>query len=275
MITEFLSSWPVFGPVYLTAIAGAVLLSVVGVLVVARDQVFLAAAVSQSSLLGVAAALFLGRGNPAIVSTAFSVGAAVMINLTSRRRGITHQEATGWVFLLGSAVAVLLLVHQPYSLRELQALTASSLIGATGSDAMLAGGAGVALLVGTHLVRSRLVLWLTDPVMAAAVGMPIGRWSLATAIGLGLAAGLMLRVTGLLFTFGTLVLPALTAKCLTTETGKLFWLSPVVAVLGVGPGLVLAHHWDLPPGQVAVVTLAVLAVIGAGYRSVRERLMTG
>ena len=57
MITEFLSSWPVFGPVYLTAIAGAVLLSVVGVLVVARDQVFLAAAVSQSSLLGVAAAL--------------------------------------------------------------------------------------------------------------------------------------------------------------------------------------------------------------------------
>ena len=46
MIAEFLDSWSLFGPAYLTAIAGAVLLSLVGVFVVARDQVFLAAAVS-------------------------------------------------------------------------------------------------------------------------------------------------------------------------------------------------------------------------------------
>ena len=222
MITEFLHSWPLFGPAYLTALTGAILLSVVGVFVVARDQLFLAAAVAQSSMLGVALGLVLGWASPALLAVAFSIAAAVFVNHRSAPGLHMSQETTGWIFLLTSALAILLLARQPFSLKEVQALTTSTMIGSTTGEAVLFASLGGMVLAGVFLVRSRLVLWLTDPVMAAAVGMRTAWWTLVVAVILGLSAGLMLRSTGLLFTSGCLVLPGLAAKRLSRNTAALF-----------------------------------------------------
>ena len=59
MIARFLASWDLFSQAYMTAWLIALLLSLVGVLVVARDQIFLGAAVSQAATLGIAVALVL------------------------------------------------------------------------------------------------------------------------------------------------------------------------------------------------------------------------
>ncbi len=59
MIESFLASWDLFRDTYLVGWLLAVLLSLLGVFVVARDQVFLGAAVTQASTLGVALALAL------------------------------------------------------------------------------------------------------------------------------------------------------------------------------------------------------------------------
>jgi hypothetical protein len=83
----------------------------------------------------------------------------------------------------------------------------------------------------------------------------------------------MLRSTGLLFTFGCLVLPALAAKSLAREIRSLFWLAPVIAAGGVLAGLILAHSYDFPPGQVIVVVLTLLALGAGGIRQVRQRLL--
>jgi ABC-type Mn2+/Zn2+ transport system permease subunit len=264
MISEFIASWELFGPSYLTALAGGVLLSLIGVLVVARDQVFLAAAVSQSSMLGVATSLLLGWANPALLAVGCSVGAALFINHRRERGGSTNQETTGWVFLLAK---------QPFSVKEVQALTASTMIGSTGGEAGLFLAFGAALALGAFILRDRLVLWLSDPVMAAAVGMRLGLWAAGLAVVLGLAAGLMLRSTGLLFTFGCLVLPALAAKSLAREIRSLFWLAPVIAAAGVLAGLVLSHFYDYPPGQVIVVVLTLLALGAGAVRQVRLRVL--
>jgi len=54
MISGFLNSWSLFAPSYLAALFAGLLLSFLGVIVVARAQVFIAAAVAQASLLGLA-----------------------------------------------------------------------------------------------------------------------------------------------------------------------------------------------------------------------------
>jgi zinc transport system permease protein len=273
MISEFITSWDLFGPSYLTALAGGVLLSLIGVLVVARDQVFLAVAVSQSSMLGVATSLLLGWANPAFLAVGCSVGAALFINHRRERGGSTNQETTGWVFLLASALSILLLAKQPFSVKEVQALTASTMIGSTGAEAGLFLAFGALLAVTAFVLRDRLVLWLSDPVMAAAVGMRLWLWAAGLAIVLGLAAGLMLRSTGLLFTFGCLVLPALAAKSLAREIRSLFWLAPVIAAGGVLSGLILAHFYDFPPGQVIVVVLTLISLMTGVARVFRQRML--
>lgn len=270
MIIEFIQSWPLFGPAYLTALSGAILLSMLGVYVVARDQVFCAAAVSQSSMLGVATSLFLGWKFSGLIAVIFSITSAVFINRRTHRGGATHQETTGWVFLLASALTIILLVKQPFSLKEVQALATSTMIGSTSGEALTFGLLGIGIIGLVAGNRQGLVLWLSDPVMAAAVGVKIGLWSLISSILLGLSAGLMIRSTGLLFTFACLVLPAMAAKYLSRDVSGIFWLSPVVAVAGVVPGLVLAHYFDLPPGQVIVVALAIITGCAALIQTVNH-----
>jgi ABC-type Mn2+/Zn2+ transport system permease subunit len=272
MIAEFLNSWTLFAPAYLTALSGAILLSLVGVFIVARDQLFLAAAVSQISMLGVAIALYLGWSNPGLLAVGLSVAAALFINQRAGQGGVTNQETTGWVFLLASALAILLLAKQPFSLKEVQAMTASTMIGSTTREAVTFGLLASSLLLCVFLVRDRLVLWLTDPVMAAAVGMRIGLWTMTAAVILGLSAGLMLRSTGLLFTFGCLVLPALAAKRLSRDTRGLFWIAPLIAFGAVLSGLVFAHEYDFPPGQGIVLILALVVLVSDWFMRLRQTL---
>ena len=61
MIESFFGSWDLFQYTYLAGWLIGLLLSLVGVLVVARDQIFIGVAVSQASTLGIA--LGLGLGN--------------------------------------------------------------------------------------------------------------------------------------------------------------------------------------------------------------------
>jgi ABC-type Mn2+/Zn2+ transport system permease subunit len=270
MISEFLNSWPMFSQSYLAALFAGLLLSLLGVIVVARAQVFIAAAVAQASLLGLALDTLLNTGQPVAFAVAFSIIAALVTSAKSQRGGTTHEETTAWVFLVGASLSILLLAKHPNGLKFVQAAMASSIIGAAAADvltfAALAAAGGVFALT----LRQRIVLFVCDPVMAAAVGMRIGAWSLGLATALGLSTGLVIRSSGLLFTFGCLVLPALVAKNLCREAGTMFFVAPVVCVGSVLTGLVLANHFDFPPGQVIVTLLAALLVLAWGCREFRN-----
>ena len=60
MIESFLASWDLFHLTYLAGWLIALLLSLVGVFVVARDQIFIGIAISQASTLGIAIGMGVG-----------------------------------------------------------------------------------------------------------------------------------------------------------------------------------------------------------------------
>ncbi len=271
MLNSFLQSWPLFQWTYLAALFLAVGLATLGVLVVTRGQVFVAAAISQASLLGLAVNLWLGWGQPAIAATAFS-GAAALV--ASRRRSAVHQvgseEITGWLFLACASLAILILARQPVGLKEVQAMMASSVLGASATEAGLFAVLAGAALALPWFARRELVLLVTDPTMAAAVGLRVGRWLFLLALALGIGTGLAIRSSGLLFTFGCLVLPAFIARNLCREMAPMFWVAPMVAATTTLTGLVLAHGFDFPPGQLIVGLLALLLVLAWSWREARE-----
>lgn len=275
MIHDFLSSWTLFRDSYLTGWLIAVLLPLLGVLVVARDQIFLGAAVSQASLLGIAAALRLVSAlglaplswlDPdTFVSSVAGLAAVLAALFTARggmRSGDSHESITGFVFLLGASGAVLLMAHSPHGMEEIHRLLASTIIGATQGD--VAVFAALVLATTALVVRSKpeLLLLVMDPEMARSVGMRVDRWNLGLAVWLGLVVGLSNRVAGAIFTFGCLVLPALTARSLCREVRTMFVVAPVVGLGSAVVAFVLAHGLDYPPGQTAAV-LQCLALAGA------------
>lgn len=283
MIQEFLASWPLFHNTYLVGWSIALLLSLVGVLAVARDQIFIGAAMSQASTLGIALAMWMGTWvAPATIpwfhsdeflsamAVAFSLGSALVTGGWAETDRESHEAITGWVFLGSASLSVLIVSHSPHGLEEIHRLLASSIIGATRVDVWSFGalaGLTALLLATTH---RRTLLFLMDPAMAAAVGMHTGRWAAIISTLLGLAVGLSIRSSGMLYTFGCLVLPALVAKNICREVGPMFLAAPLVAVLTGAVAFVLANHYDYPPAQMTVALLSLALTIAWLFRRLRQ-----
>jgi zinc transport system permease protein len=274
MIQSFVASWGLFHQSYLAGWLIILVLSLIGVLVVARDQIFIGAAISQASTLGVAltmgiSVLFPEDRFPWIHSTIFLSAMAVLFSVIAA--SITghggasgresHEAITGWVFLISSSLSILIVSHSPHGLEEVHRLLSSSIIGATTLDVWVFGLLTALTGALLSIFYRKILLFSLDPSMALAIGMRIRTWNVITSAWLGLAVGLSIRSSGMLYTFGCLVLPALVAKNLCREVRYMFLMAPLVAlVMGVS-GSVLANSYDYPPGQMTVFLLCLLLVI--------------
>lgn len=271
MIRGFIESWSLFATSYICGWLVAALLALLGVFVVARDQIFLGAALSQASTAGIAFALWLsalvgsgwsehqGEGLELAMAVLSSVLAAWLAGRVSGSGRESHEAVTGWIFLLGASLFVILLSNSPLGPDALKSLLFTSLLGATRVDAWTSAGLVAVSVLVVALFRAPLLLSTLDPSMARAIGVPVRFWSAAGCLWLGLAVGLSLRASGLLYTFGCLVLPALVAKRWVRELRTLLVAAPIVALAAAAPAFLLAHHYNLPLEPTAVALLCGLA----------------
>ncbi len=262
--------WELFADSFLTGCFVAWLLAQVGVLVVARDQIFLGAAVSQASTLGIAIVLALGivvgeeswlrsAQFSTAVAVVFSVMAALITSGVGSRE--SHEAVTGWVFLVAGSLAILIVTGSPHGQEEVHNLLFSSIVVAQRTEVWLFGVLAFGTTAVVFWCRNRLVLFTIDPAMATAVGMRSSIWSLVTAAWLGVSVGLAISSSGLLFTFGCLVLPALVAKNVLREIRPMLIVAPVVAVAATAVSFVIADRFGYPPGQLTVAALGLLLVV--------------
>ncbi len=284
MIENFISSWDLFHTTYLAGWAIGLALSQVGVIVVARDQIFIGAGLSQASGLGIAAALWIGQmisndashwvrsdGFLASMAVVFSAGAAWTTAISKNRNRKSHEAVTGWVFLLSASLSVLLLSHSPHGLDEIQRLMSFSIIGATHGDVLLflvMAALSWMLLV---FIGRPLVLLVMDPEMAKALGLRMTLWSALICAWLGLTLGLSIRCAGTLYAFGCLVLPPLISQRVCREVRQMFVVAPLIS-LGAGvPGFILANHLDFPPGQMVIAVLCGVLLVAWTKDEVTDR----
>jgi ABC-type Mn2+/Zn2+ transport system permease subunit len=283
VIADFVGSWALFHNTYLVGWLISLLLALIGVLVVARDQIFIGAAVSQASTLGVAMALGIGawaslETAPWLQSDAFlsamAVACSVIAALLTTRSGDigqeSHEAITGWVFLVSASVSVLIVAHSPHGLDEIHRLLSSSIIGARRSDVWIFASLLVCTSLGIGVYHRSILLFIMDPAMAAAVGVKVVWVSILLSAWLGLAVGLSIRVAGMLYTFGCLVLPALVAKNLCRKVKPMFVVAPLVAVATATVGFALANHYDDPPAQMTVALLCLCVAVAWVIRRLRR-----
>jgi ABC-type Mn2+/Zn2+ transport system permease subunit len=284
VIRDFIESWPLFWTTYTVGWAVAALLSLLGVVVVARDQVFLGAALSQVSTLGVACAMWIvaamGEHAPAWMegnrfltwtATLVSVGAALVTTRSGGPGRESREAVTGWLFLLGAAGAVVVVMHNAKGEAEILRLySSSSVLGAVAIDLWTFAALAIAAAVMLALWWRPILLWVMDPATAAASGVRTGLLQVALAAGLGVAIGLSIRVSGLIYTFGCLVLPALGAKSVCREVRSMFFVAPAIAIAAAVVGFVVANEYDYPPGQLTVTLLACTVPIGWSLKAVRR-----
>ena len=173
------------------------------------------------------------------------------------------------IFIISISLSILLMAHSPVGMEEINRLLSSTIIGATITDVWVFAVMVIMTATTLFFYYRRALLLVMDPEMARAVGLPVDLCNRLISIWLGLAIGFSIHVSGVVFGFASLVLPALVAKNVCQQIRHLFLVAPAVS-FGTGIiAFVLANEYDYPPGQLAAACLSLLLVFAWVLRGLR------
>jgi zinc transport system permease protein len=270
-LREFLAAreiWEI--PLAASLVSGA-LLGALGVYVVLRRTVFVSAALTQLSTLGLVATLLVEERfhveteHPAeqlAVAMAVSAFGALLLGAFRPRR-LPAEATVGATWVVASSLVVLGASRLVHAAHDLGGLVFGNAVAVPGSDlAVIVVVAAVAMAV-HGLFAKELAFVSFDPETAEALGMRVRRWDAALFLVLGLAIPPTARALGALPVFAFLTLPATGALLLKVGFRAAFAAAAALGLVAAGAGYLLSWLWELPTGATMVALTAILAAPAA------------
>ena len=241
-----------------------------GVYVVLRRIVFVGVALSEVSSAGVALALLTGL--PAMVgSVATMLVGVALFSVRWGGRRVRQDAFIGVGYVVASALAILLIAKSPQGEGHLLDLLFGNILTVTPGDVLATGVALGAVLLVHALFAKELLFVSFDPDTASASGYQARRWETLLYVTIGLTIAFAIHAVGVLLTFASLLLPAVTALLVTRRMPAAFATSVAAGLLPVPVGLYLSFVWDLPSAATVVavsfVALLICGLVGRLYRS--------
>lgn len=265
-------------PLFAGVLAAAVL-GYLGVFIVLKRMVFVSAALSQASGVGVAFAFWVGAVvgidphshgqipallDPSIFSLAFALGAAVLFSLHPGHRKLASETAVGLVYIVCSAL-VLAILNSPRIAQEAHAvgdlLFGNAVVVPRAQIVALAAAAAAALLV--HLLFFKELLFASyDPETAAVQGVGLLRWEVLGNVAIAIVISAATRAVGALPVFAFTVVPAAAALLLTERLNRTVALAVSFGACAAVAGYYASWVYQLPTGACMVCVAALFLVPG-------------
>ena len=267
-LAEFFAAWDLFRAPALTGALAGMMLGCLGVYVVLRRMVFLAATVSQAASFGVALAYLLGLS--ALGTLAPTLGALVLtfITLYVIASDTSHEQhrrdaLLGFMFLASAAGTLVVGTRIVEEIQDIESVLFGTAVAVLPYDFRLMIGLACSIIA--------IQLWgwrgfsavSFDRVGARVRQLPVKGLELTLFGCLGVALAVSTRVLGALPTFAFTVLPALAAI---NVAPNLRWSLLVAALLGSISGFggyLFAFLFEFPVG--ATQTLLAASLTSVSY----------
>jgi zinc transport system permease protein len=232
------------------------LASYFGVFVVQRRLSFLGVGLSHAAFGGVALGLLL-QVDPMWVALPFTVVVALGINVVTHRGDIAGDTAIGIFFAVAIALGVVFLALTPRYTADAFAYLFGSILAVKTSDVWLVGGiAAITLLLLPMWGRWAYASFDRD--LARAGRVPVQRDDLLLSVLLAVTIVASVKIAGIILVAAFLVIPAATARLLTSRFRSMTILSVSIGSFTAAGGLVLSYVFDIPSGATIVLFQAVL-----------------
>lgn len=249
---------PLAYPFMVTAIEAGTLVAVsaalVGWFVVLRQQAFASHTLAAVGFPGASAAILLGL--PLWVGYfGFSIAAALIIALTSRRQtasvtgSSTESAVVGTVLAVTLACGYLFVTLYRGNIQAISGLLFGSFLGITQAQVQALALATALVLAIIAAISRRLFFASVDPDVARASGVPVDRLGVVFLVVLGVSAAEAGQITGALLVFSLLILPAAAAQALVVRPDFSLLLSIGLGVAITWVGLWAAYYTDFPIGS--------------------------
>ncbi len=267
-LADFLAAWPLFREAVLCASVAGLVLGYLGVHVVMRRMVFVAATLAQGAGLGVALAFWagiaLGVGVPPVVgATLASLAVAVLLGLPSARLGTSHEAVMAFLWLACSAGSVIVGSRITQEAHDVASILFGTAVLVDPDDLRAMLAVGLPGLVLGVAARRPLVFAGFDPEGARVQGLSVRALDLALLGLVTLEVAVATRALGALPVFAFSVLPAIAALLATRSVRVALPLADGLGCAAGGFGFLAAFLVDLPVGatQAALAVAIVLAAV--------------
>jgi zinc transport system permease protein len=261
-------------PLVASAICGA-LLGFLGVYVVLRRTVFVSAALTQISTLGLVFGLFVEEHVHAeaehahhqlAMAVGFAVVGAVVLGALRTRR-LPAEAVVGAAWVIGSALVVLGVSRLVHVAHDLGGMVFGNAVAVPDEELWMVAAVAVLCAV-VHLAFHKELTFVSfDPETARAQGMRTWIWDVALSVTVGLAIPASARALGALPVFAFLTLPASAALLLRLRLGRAFALAAAIGLVASAGGYLVSWFAETPTGATMVAALFLLP--GVALRRLR------
>jgi zinc transport system permease protein len=268
-LAEFWSASAIWRDPLLASVLAGALLGFLGVYVVLRRVVFVSAALTQLSTLGVIVSLLVleafdleteHQEVQLVTAWVFSVGGGLILGTLGWGRRLPTEAGVGMAYVVAGALVILganKLVHVAH---DLNTMVFGNAVAVPFQDVVI-------LLVVTALVaalhtlfQKEIVFSSFDRETAEAMGVRVPLWSGVLFFTVGLAIPVAAHVVGALPVFAFLTVPASAALMATRRLQPAFATATVLGALAAGGGYVASWLLQVPTGATMVVLAGLLVV---------------
>lgn len=240
--------------------------AVLGCFVVLRRMALIGDALSHAILPGVVVALMI-TGNAGIVGLFIGaliagVVTALLIKLVSQFSRTKEDSAIGIVFTALFALGVILISNLPRGTHfDPKCFLFGDPLAVGHDDVLMMGIVAPLVLIVVTLLYHRLKLTSFDPVVAAAMGIPVAvfHYLLMGLLSATVVAGL--KTTGVVLVVAMVITPASAAYQLTNRLAPMLLLAGVFGALSALLGMSLAFVTNSPTGPAMVIVATLLFLV--------------
>ncbi len=267
-LADFFAAWELFqDPVLCGFLAGGAL-GLLGVYVVLRRMVFMAAVLSQSAGLGVAAALWAGmlldmHVEPMFGAILAAFGASGLFSLRPERFHLSREALLALAWVCAGAGALVIGGKIAAEAHDIESILFGSAVLVRPLDLKLVAGATL-LAFGLHVWVGRGWIFAGfDPEVARVHSLPVAALDLVLWLLVALVVSVSTRALGALPVLALSVLPATAALLLVPRLDRVF---PAAAIIGgisgiVGYILAFMESWPVGASQALVAVVSVVLAI--------------
>ncbi len=261
-------------PLVASLISGA-LLGFLGVYVVLRRTVFVSAALTQISTVGLVVGLFLEERlhieaehahHQLGMAMGFAVVGALLLGALRPRR-LPAEAVVGAAWVAASAAVVLGISKLVHASHDLGGMVFGNAV-AVPDDELWMIGAVALLCAALHLAFAKEIAFASfDPETATALGLKVRLWDAVLSLTVGLAIPAAARALGALPVFALLTLPASAALLLGLRFRAVFVAATALGVVAAAGGYLVSWFAETPTGATMVLVSALALVPGALRRA--------
>ena len=232
---------------------------------------------------GLSHAIFGGAVTSYVLSINFFVGAslwgfisALLINLTTKKRGINADAAIGIVTTASFALGVALISKFKSFTRSFDAALFGNILGITETDLIAIIVVTIIAIVLIFVGYKYLLFTTFESEVAGLYGVPTAWVDSAFALLLAAIIVVSLQVLGVTMLAAAIVIPPVTAQLLTNNFHKMLIFSVIIgSFCGLG-GLYMSFYIDVSSGASVVLFSAAVFVFFLSFTTLRRKVvMTG